>query len=144
MHAEIETRGGALSGVPPAESRQLTREELVGFICVGFGAEHPRPAEFRAWVESRSDEVLEQMAQLLEAAGKTEKREEGRKAHLGNELFEEFGRLAHASIEELVVAKVHFENVDMDDAAECLTAVNLNLFRMREIVTEDAKEEKAA
>jgi hypothetical protein len=48
--------------------------------------------------------------------------------------FEELQSLIAASIEELVMIKIHFENLSPEDAKECLTTVHLNVVRLAEIV----------
>jgi hypothetical protein len=146
-------------------SEKLTREQMVEMIMRGFGPDHWNPEGFREWVMARTDEQLGDMVALLEAAGagkKCQLCEAGFPLVNGNHiptqskgmipvtrclkaialrdsLGDEFERLSNAAIEELVVARIHLDCDEFEEATENLIQVNQNLFRLGEILQDCAK-----
>lgn len=63
---------------------------------------------------------------------------------ISDESIAEVERLCNASIRELVMATVHAENDETDDAQNCLSQVHLNIDNLQHYLADCEKEISAA
>lgn len=120
-------------------TERLTREQMIEMLWRGFGSEGWAPESFREFLDSRSEEQLGNMIELLNAAAGQEPERTAGPGDL-DAIGEEFERLSNTAIEELVVARIHLGNDEPEEASENLTAIGLNLDRMREILAMQREE----